>query len=179
MTFKQEESNLRLQCEASILHDLEKTKDYADSHNMITSDRNTIVFFCGNYQVIERRIHIVYISCFTLLGVLSIWIAHLQIFKGFDYARKAFQTHYRRVEIPSRRGVIWDRNQRILAVSLACDSLCADPYLVADPERVAKEFTPQFFPDDIQIFWTSSPLPDAACLVAQGLSPEQADKVNA
>ncbi|MGB3976663.1 MAG: hypothetical protein WBM02_07210 [bacterium] len=42
---EQEESNLRLQCEASILHDLEKTKDYADSHNMITSDRNTIEYF--------------------------------------------------------------------------------------------------------------------------------------
>lgn len=129
--------------------------------------------------MIERRIHIVYISCFTLLGVLSIWIAHLQIFKGFDYARKAFRAHYRRVEIPSRRGVIWDRNQRILAVSLACDSLCADPYLVADPERVAKELA-TILPGRYTDFLDKLTLAGRRFVwLHRGLSPEQADKVNA
>ena len=40
-----EESNLRLQCETSLLHDLEKTKEYAESQNMITSDHSTIEYF--------------------------------------------------------------------------------------------------------------------------------------
>lgn len=42
---QQEESNLRLQCESSILHDPEKAKEYAESQKMITSDHSAIEYY--------------------------------------------------------------------------------------------------------------------------------------
>lgn len=47
---KLEESNLRLQCEMSMLHDLEKAEDFADSQNMVASDRDTADKFVRDIQ---------------------------------------------------------------------------------------------------------------------------------
>jgi cell division protein FtsL len=47
---KQEESNLRLQCEMSVLHDLEKAEEYAESHHMVTSDHDVIDTFTTEYS---------------------------------------------------------------------------------------------------------------------------------
>lgn len=76
-----------------------------------------------------------------LLGLIIVRLVHLQIFLGYDYARRAFRSHYRRVELRPQRGVIWDRRHRLLAVSLACDSLCADPATISDPHRLAQCLT--------------------------------------
>lgn len=128
--------------------------------------------------MIERRINIVYVSCFTVLGLLSVWIAHLQIFKGSDYARRAFRAHYRRVEIPSRRGVIWDRNQRILAVSLASDSLFADPHMVINPQQVAEELAAILPGQAVDYLSKLTPTGRRFTWLHRGLSPKQAEKIS-
>ncbi len=75
------------------------------------------------------------------MGLIVVRLIHLQVFMGYDYARRAFRSHYRRVDLSPQRGVIWDRHHRLLAVSLAGDSLCADPYQIENPEEVARQLT--------------------------------------
>ncbi|MBN1878963.1 penicillin-binding protein 2 [bacterium] len=87
----------------------------------------------------NRRLHLIFLTGLALLAIILIRLIHLQIFLGYDYARRAFRSHYRREEIQSRRGVIWDRQHRLLAVTLASDSLCADPAMVQDPETLARD----------------------------------------
>jgi len=64
-------------------------------------------------------------------------IVHLQIFMGNEFARQAFHSHYRRVGIKPRRGAIYDRNNRLLAATLASDSLCVDPVQISDAAATA------------------------------------------
>jgi cell division protein FtsI (penicillin-binding protein 3) len=129
--------------------------------------------------VIDRRIHIVFLSFIAMMGLISAWMVHLQVFTGFEYARKAFRAHYRRVEIHSRRGVIWDRNRRILAVSLACDSLCADPHLVLNPNQTAAELAeilPGMYEEYLDKLTRSG---RRFVWLHRGLSPEQAREIGA
>lgn len=129
--------------------------------------------------MIDRRIHIVFLSFLAILGCISVWMAHLQIFKGFDYARRAFRSHYRRVEIHSRRGVIWDRNRRILAVSLACDSLCADPHLIITPDQTAAELA-EILPGTYDEYLDKLTRSGRRFVwLHRGLSPGQAAKISA
>jgi cell division protein FtsI (penicillin-binding protein 3) len=88
-------------------------------------------------RVIDRRVKILFILGVAGTCLIMARLAHLQVFQGHEYARKAFRSHYRRVEISSLRGAIWDRNGHLLAVSLAGDSLCADPVQIDNPETLA------------------------------------------
>ncbi len=85
----------------------------------------------------NRRILIIGMIGAGLLSVITIRLIHLQIFQGAVYARTAFHEHYRLVQKSSRRGSILDRRGNLVAVSLACDSLYADPVHIVDPDALS------------------------------------------
>ncbi len=73
----------------------------------------------------------------SLMTLIAIRLIHLQIFQGAKFAKAAFYEHYRLVERHGRRGSIFDCQGRLLAVSLACDSLYADPKQIEDTVQLA------------------------------------------
>nr|HPQ40287.1 penicillin-binding transpeptidase domain-containing protein [bacterium] len=114
------------------------------------------------------------------VGVISLLfgrIVHLQVFKGNAFARQAFHSHFRRVMVQPRRGAIWDRAGRLLAVTLTADSLCADPVQIVDPDDLAdrlakiipvsrKVLTDRLARTDRRFMW-----------LHRGLLPEQSERV--
>lgn len=71
---------------------------------------------------------------FAVLGRLT----YLQLFSYSEYLARARRQQQRIVEITPRRGSIYDRNLRELAMSVAVDSCFAVPSEITDPEMVAK-----------------------------------------
>ncbi len=88
--------------------------------------------------MIDRRVKTVFAIGIISMFLIMSRLVHLQVFQGHEYARRAFRSHYRRVEISSARGSIRDRNGSLLAVSLASDSLFADPVQVRNPAILAE-----------------------------------------
>jgi cell division protein FtsI (penicillin-binding protein 3) len=65
-------------------------------------------------------------------------LGYLQLFRYSDYLAKAQHQQQRIFEISPKRGTIYDRKGRELAVSLPMDSIFADPAEIADAELVAR-----------------------------------------
>jgi cell division protein FtsI (penicillin-binding protein 3) len=70
----------------------------------------------------------------VVLGRLS----YLQLFCYGEYFAKAQHQQQRVFEISPKRGTIYDRKGRELAVSLPMDSIFGDPSDISDPEMVAR-----------------------------------------
>ena len=81
---------------------------------------------------------------FVVFALAILWIvaillrlSYLQLYRYSDYLAKAQRQQQRIVEISPKRGVIYDRNGRELAMSVSVDSCFADPDEISDPEMVA------------------------------------------
>ncbi len=80
----------------------------------------------------------------VVFGLAILWMAaivfrlsYLQLYRYSDYLARAQRQQQRIVEISPKRGVIYDRNGRELAMSVSVDSCFADPEEISDPEMVA------------------------------------------
>ncbi|MBI2893032.1 MAG: PASTA domain-containing protein [Deltaproteobacteria bacterium] len=77
----------------------------------------------------------------VLLGVGLVLIVNrawaLQVRQGDELRQMAEQQYLREVRLPGRRGIIYDRNGRELAVSVDVESVYANPREVTDPARTA------------------------------------------
>src|SRR3984957_19731160 len=65
-------------------------------------------------------------------------LSYLQLFSYSEYLAKARRQYQRIFEISPKRGTIYDRKGRELAVSLPMDSVFGDPAEIADAEMVGR-----------------------------------------
>lgn len=68
-------------------------------------------------QNLGLRIGTIQIVAFLLLGILGVRLYYLQVVKGEHYAERAENQRIRHIPIPAPRGVIFDRNGKILVDS--------------------------------------------------------------
>lgn len=67
---------------------------------------------------------LLFTTAFLLLGLRLFWI---QFVCGAELSAKAEQNRMRDIPVEAKRGVIYDRNGRELAISVSADSVCAYP----------------------------------------------------
>jgi len=87
------------------------------------------------------------ILCIFLLLLLSLCsiaakLFSLQIQQGDRLSERATKQYQRRLPVLSRRGTIYDRTGRELAVSLKVNSLFAQPAAIENPARTAETLAP-------------------------------------
>ncbi len=81
-------------------------------------------------------------AAFVVLAVLVLGkFFRLQIIEHEYYKRLAESQQFKPADTPARRGTIYDRNLRPLAVTLPAVQVFVDPHLVRDPEVVARELS--------------------------------------
>lgn len=69
-------------------------------------------------------------------------LVKLQVVEGPAYAALARTQRSRQIEFPARRGAIFDREGRALAVSVGLQTVYTDPQLAATPIRTARKLAP-------------------------------------
>jgi cell division protein FtsI (penicillin-binding protein 3) len=79
---------------------------------------------------------------FLWLSLLFGRLVELQIIGHDDLFRRAQRQQQRTLEVTPKRGVLYDRNGRELAVSIGVDSVFAVPAEVTDPLLVARRLAP-------------------------------------
>lgn len=67
---------------------------------------------------------------------------HLQIVKGPELKKMALKQHRKTLNLQSKRGDIFDRNLKEMAVSVEVDSVFAQPNKIESPRTVAKVLSP-------------------------------------
>jgi len=133
-----------------------------------------------------RRIRFAYVAfffCFWtgLIGVRLVW---LQVFEHHHYVERAAMQQQRTFEVAPRRGVLYDRNLRELAVTVQVDSVYAVPLELGDNRESTAEILSEIVHKDPDDRFTSKQQMLARfnasrnfAWVARKLDPETAERV--
>lgn len=82
------------------------------------------------------------VAAFLWMGVIWGRLVQLQVFRYTDYLARAQRQQQRTIEVTPKRGVLYDRNYRELAMSAEVDSAFAVPSEITDPNLVASLLAP-------------------------------------
>lgn len=88
---------------------------------------------------IQIRIRFFGVFFILVFAAIAGRACYLQIVQAPDLQERADQQRQHVIKLAPQRGSILDRNGDPLAVSLAAESLYADPALISDPQAVAKK----------------------------------------
>ncbi|HEY2159724.1 MAG TPA: penicillin-binding protein 2 [Solirubrobacteraceae bacterium] len=91
---------------------------------------------------LDRRIGLLFLVFIALLGTAVARATYLGSFRAGSLRRAAATQQVQTVTTPAPRGSITDRNGVELAVSEAADDVAADPYLIKNPQAVARQLAP-------------------------------------
>lgn len=86
----------------------------------------------------KRRIVFLRNACFVLLGLLCLVLVYRMLYKGEEYQKMAIEQQTSDSSISAKRGTIYDRNGKALAVSASVEQVIADPLVVKDSKNVEK-----------------------------------------
>jgi len=90
----------------------------------------------------RARILFLGVVAFLWLGAILARLIDLQVVRHDELASRAQRQQQRTLEVTPKRGVLYDRNQHELAVSVSVDSVFAVPNEVADPKMAARRLSP-------------------------------------
>ena len=133
-----------------------------------------------------RRIRFVYVALFfcfwvAMIGLRLVW---LQVFEHHHYVERAAMQQQRTFEVAPRRGVLYDRNLRELAVTVQVDSVYAVPSELGDNRASTAEMLAKIVHTDPEDRFTSEKQMLARftasrnfAWVARKLDPETASRV--
>ena len=93
-------------------------------------------------RLVERRIGLLFAVFLLFLGFAVTRAGYLFAFKGGELKNLAATQQVENMTMPAKRGMIYDRNGRELAVSEVAATVYATPYLVKDPVGTAKRLAP-------------------------------------
>jgi len=86
---------------------------------------------------IKKRVVFVLFSFTAMFIFLTVKLFFIQIINGPDYQQKAMEQWTRDVPVPSRRGIIYDRNGKELVTNAPAYQIYVRPVEVSDKEKTA------------------------------------------
>jgi len=91
---------------------------------------------------LRLRIYLVFGLFIVFFGGIFARAFHLQVLESASLKEMAARQHSRTISVRSRRGEIYDRNLKELAVSIEVDSVYAQPVKVPSPRAAAEALAP-------------------------------------
>src|SRR2546425_356385 len=124
------------------------------------------------------RLLMVAVLAMLWMGATLARLGYLQLICYSDYLARAQRQQQRIVEISPKRGAIYDRNMRELAMSVQVESCFAVPTEIANPEMAARLLSGVLGlpPEEIETRLSTS---RAFVWIARKLSPEKAARIAA
>ncbi len=93
-------------------------------------------------QSSRRRVGIMVLVLALAFTVVGVRLVDLQVLSRDRYTRIGINQRVFRVALPAERGSIFDRNGNDLAVSVPQQTVWADPRLIVNPDKAAKQLAP-------------------------------------
>jgi stage V sporulation protein D (sporulation-specific penicillin-binding protein) len=90
----------------------------------------------------RRRLLFLHILVSVFLFIMALRLGWLQIVEGEKYQAIANRQHTSDLTVPSKRGTIYDRNGKELAITTVKSRIWANPYLIDSPDEAAEKLAP-------------------------------------
>jgi cell division protein FtsI (penicillin-binding protein 3) len=120
---------------------------------------------------------------YLFAGVLALWsvavamrLVHLQVFEYGVMTQRAQRQQLRSIDVAPRRGVIYDRNGKELAMTVSVDSIFAVPAEIPD-QRTTATLLARILKADRQEILARMKSSNAFCWVARKVDAETAERV--
>jgi cell division protein FtsI (penicillin-binding protein 3) len=133
-----------------------------------------------------RRVRFVWVALFfcAWTGAIAFRLGWLQVVRHREFVERAAQQQQRTFEVAPRRGVLYDRNMRELAMTVLVDSVYAVPSEVGDnKESDAELLSKVIHTDDLDHYTTEPAMLERLnasrhfAWIARKLDPETANRV--
>lgn len=89
----------------------------------------------------EARLRVALAVCVILILSLGMRLGYLQIVKGEEYKKGALEQWRKSIDIKPKRGIIYDRNGKKLAVSTSSYTVWASTSDIKEPKLIAKSIS--------------------------------------
>jgi len=90
----------------------------------------------------QSRFWLVCLFFLLWAGAITTRLFWLQIVRHREFVERAEKQQQRTFEVAPRRGILYDRNMRELAMTVLVDSIYADPTQIADKQAAARTLAP-------------------------------------
>jgi cell division protein FtsI (penicillin-binding protein 3) len=138
----------------------------------------------------QRIIPIRRLRFWLIAGFFTVWVLiiagrlfQLQILRHAEFEEKAQKQQLRTFEVAPRRGILYDRNLRELAMTVQVDSIYADPSAIEDKKTVAHQLSEIVHTDPEDTHTTESELGERLengqhfAWIARRVTADQASRV--
>ncbi len=125
---------------------------------------------------LERRRLILGTLCSLWFGCVAARLYYFQVIQYIEFLGRAQRQQQRTIEVAPQRGIIYDRQMKPLAMSVAVDSAFAVPTELTDPQMVASLLAPVLGVDvnDLRERFRTM---HSFCWVKRRVTPEEARRV--
>lgn len=127
-------------------------------------------------NMLLKRINMAMLIYFVLAGILIVRLGFLQIIHPEEYADKALLQQQKNEVIQPKRGTIYDRNGKALAVSIRTYDLVVEKVYVKD-KKVTAEILTKVLGIDEQEFEKKFEESDKRFIIAKKVTQEQVDEI--
>src|ERR1700761_7292535 len=93
-------------------------------------------------DAIDRRVGLLFGIFLLLIVIAAARAAYLGVFRGPALKKLAATQQVQDITVPAERGEIPDRNGVVLALTQSAYQVIADPLIIKNPQKVAKEISP-------------------------------------
>ncbi len=124
----------------------------------------------------KRLVFALFIICFIFLSLIF-RLGWIQIVNGEKLRMKAIEQQTRDVPIPAKRGTIYDRNRKELALSISTYTIWATPSEIKSPEIVSKSLAKILDEDEEELYKKLNNKKTGLLKIAKWISKEQADEI--
>ncbi len=93
-------------------------------------------------QLLERRIGLLFALFLALLALAVVRATWLSTVKAGELSDRAVSQQVEDLDVPARRGTIFDRHGVELAVSEEAVTVFANPFLIKEPSKMAEKLSP-------------------------------------
>lgn len=84
---------------------------------------------------VKKRMKNLAIAFTVILLLLVIWLVYINVAHGEEYSKAATAQQTKDITVAAKRGIIYDRNGKQLAVSVSADTVILDPVTIRKYER--------------------------------------------
>lgn len=87
---------------------------------------------------VKKRMKNLAIAFTVILSLLVIWLIYINVAHGEEYSKAATAQQTKDITVAAKRGIIYDRNGKQLAVSVSADTVILDPVTIRKYDRAEK-----------------------------------------